>query len=302
LWLILDQTPARIRIRMELAVATVTNLLILSSMYILVALGFAFLFNMLGILNLAHGVVYMLGGYIGLALISAMGVNQWAALIITAVIMGAFGIFLERFCFRPFVGNFNRIVMVCVAIIVILQTTVNILVGTQILSLPPFVGGVLRVGLASVSYERIVTFAIGAVLLGLAIWFVNRAKWGQQMQAISQDIQGAFLQGIRVHRISALTSFIGCALAAIAGCLIGAYLGLGPYMGDFILVKILMLVFLAGIGSIGGIFIAGLVLGALDSVLPLMTSGAASDAIAVGIVVVLLLIRPQGFFGYEVEM
>jgi branched-chain amino acid transport system permease protein len=287
---------------MELAVATVTNLLILSSMYILVALGFAFLFNMLGILNLAHGAIYMLGGYIGLALISAMGVNQWASLIITAVVIGAFGLFLERFSFRPFVGNFNRIIMVCVAITVILQTGVNIIVGTQILSLPPFAEGVLRAGPASVSYERIVTFAVGAVLLGLIVWFVNGTKWGQQMQAISQDIPGASLQGINVHRVSAMASFIGCALAAIAGCLIGAYLGLGPFMGDFMLVKILMLVFLAGIGSISGIFIAGLVLGALDSVLPLLTSGAASDAIAVGIVVVLLLVRPQGFFGHELEI
>lgn len=287
---------------MELAVATVTNLLILSSMYILVALGFAFLFNMLGILNLAHGVIYMLGGYIGLALISALGINQWAALIIAAVVMGAFGVFLEKFCFRPFVGDFNRIVMICVAIIVILQTSVNIIVGTQITSLPPFAEGVFKVGLASISYERIVTFAIGAVLLGAIIWFVNRTKWGQQMQAISQDIQGAFLQGINVHRISALASFIGCALAAIAGCLIGAYLSLGPFMGDFMLVKILILAILSGAGSISGIFFAGLILGALDSVLPLFTSGAASDAIAVGIVVVVLLIRPQGFFGHEVEM
>jgi branched-chain amino acid transport system permease protein len=287
---------------MELVVATVTNLLILSSMYILVALGFAFLFNMLGILNLAHGAIYMLGGYIGLALISAMGVNQWAALIISALVVGAFGIFLERFCFRPFVGDFNRTVMICVAVIVILQTSVNIIVGTQITSLPPFAEGVLDVGLVSISYERIVTFAIGALLLGAVTWFVNRTKWGQQMQAISQDIQGAFLQGINVHRISALASFVGCALAAIAGCLIGAYLSLGPFMGDFMLVKVLMLVILAGAGSISGIFIAGLVLGALDSVLPLFTSGAASDAIAVGIVVVLLLIRPQGFFGHEVEM
>jgi branched-chain amino acid transport system permease protein len=287
---------------MELGVVTFTNLLILSSMYILVALGFAFLFNMLGVLNLAHGAIYMLGGYIGLALISAIGINQWAALIITAVIMGAFGIFLERFSFRPFVGDFNRIVMVCVAITVILQTGVNIIVGTQILSLPPFAEGVLRVGPASVSYERIVTFAVGAALLGLIVWFVNRTKWGQQMQAISQDIQGAFLQGVNVHRVSALASFIGCALAAIAGCLIGAYLGLGPFMGDFMLVKILMLVFLAGIGSISGIFIAGLILGALDSVLPILTSGAASDAIAVAIVVVILLVRPQGFFGHELEI
>ena len=122
------------------------------------------------------------------------------------------------------------------------------------------------------------------------------------MQAISQDIQGAFLQGINVHRISALASFIGCALAAIAGCLIGAYLSLGPFMGDFMLVKILILAILSGAGSISGIFFAGLILGALDSVLPLFTSGAASDAIAVGIVVVVLLIRPQGFFGHEVEM
>jgi branched-chain amino acid transport system permease protein len=287
---------------MELAVATITNLLILSSMYILVALGFAFLFNMLGIPNFAHGVIYMLGGYIGLALISAMGINQWAALIITAVIVGAFGVFLERFCFRPFIGNFNRIVMICVAVIVILQTSVNILVGTQITSLPPFAEGVFKVGLASISYERIVTFAIGAALLGAIIWFVNRTKWGQQMQAISQDMQGAFLQGINVHRISALASFIGCALAAIAGCLIGAYLSLGPFMGDFMLVKVLILAILSGVGSISGIFIAGLVLGALDSILPLFISGAASDAVAVGIVIVILLIRPQGFFGHEVEM
>jgi len=287
---------------MELIVATVTNLLILSSMYILVALGFAFLFNMLGIPNFAHGAIYMLGGYIGLALISAAGINQWAALIIAAVVIGAFGVFLERFCFRPFVGDFNRIIMVCVAVIVILQTSVNIIVGTQIVSLPPFAEGVLSIGLVSVSYERIATFAVGAFLLGMVIWFVNRTKWGQQMQAISQDIEGAFLQGIKVHRISALASFIGCALAAIAGCMIGAYLSLGPFMGDFMLVKVLILAILSGVGSISGIFIAGLVLGALDSILPLFISGAASDAVAVGIVVVLLLIRPQGFFGHEAEM
>jgi branched-chain amino acid transport system permease protein len=194
---------------MELAVATVTNLLILAAMYILVALGFAFLFNMLGILNFAHGVIYMIGGYIGLALISAMGVNQWVALIISALVVGAFGIFLEKFSFRPFVGNFNRIVMVCVAVIVILQTSVNIIAGTQITSLPPFAEGALRIGPASVGLDRIVTFAIGAALLGAVIWFVNRTKWGQQMQAISQDMQAAALQGINIPRVSALASLWG---------------------------------------------------------------------------------------------
>jgi branched-chain amino acid transport system permease protein len=287
---------------MELVVATFTNLLILSSMYILVALGFAFLFNMLRILNLAHGAIYMVGGYIGLIFIMTLGINQWLALLLTTLIVAAFGLFLEKFCFRPFVGDFNRTVMVCIAIAVILQTAVNIIYGTKTLALPGFVEGVFRAGFVSVSYERIVTFAIGAVLLGAILWFVNRTKWGQQMQAISQDIEGASLQGINIPRISALACFIGCGLAALAGCLMGAYLRLGPFMGDVMLIKVLILVMLAGIGSISGIIIAGLVLATLDAVLPVLISSAASEAIAVAIVVVLLLIRPRGFFGYEIEM
>ena len=287
---------------MELIIATLTNLLILSSMYILVALGFAFLFSMLGILNLAHGAIYMLGGYIGLSLIMALGLNQWLALLLTTLIVATFGIFLEKYCFRPFVGDFNRIIMICVVLTVVLQTGVNIIAGTQILSLPPFAEGIFSFGPASVSYERIVTFAIGGVLLLATTWFVNRTKWGQQMQAISQDLEGAYLQGINVHRVSALATFMGCGLAAIAGCLMGAYLALGPFMGDFMLVKVLMVTIVAGVGSLSGIFIAGLILGSLDSILPLLVSGAASDATAVGILVILLLIRPQGFFGHEVEM
>jgi len=286
---------------MDLAGTTITNILILSSMYILVALGFAFLFNMLGILNLAHGAIYMIGGYLGFLFVSALGFNPWVALLLSTVIIAAFGLFLERFCFRPFVKDMNRLIMVCIAIAVILQTTVNIIAGTKTASIPAFAEGVLRVGSFSVSYERIITFVIGAALLGATIWFVNRTKWGQQMQAISQDMDGAFLQGIKVHHVSAIATVIGCGLAAVAGCLIGAYLNLWPFMGDFMLVKVLILVILAGIGSFVGIIITGLVLGGLDSVLPLVMSGAASEAITVVIVVVLLLIRPKGFFGREVS-
>ena len=286
---------------MELAVATISNVLILSAMYVLVALGFAFLFSMLGILNLAHGAIYMVSGYIGFMLISAWGVGHWLGLALTALIAAAFGVFLERFCFRPFVGNFNRMIMIGVALTVILQTTVNIIAGTKSLAIPTFWEGVFQAGPFAVSHERIVTFAVGALLLGATVWLVNRTKWGQQMQAIAQNAEAASLQGINVHRVSSLACGLGCALAAIAGCMMGAYSGLGPYVGDSMLVKSLMLVILAGVGSIGGIFITGLVLGGLNAVIPVLTGGATSDAVAVGIVVVLLLIKPKGFFGHEVE-
>jgi len=284
----------------QLVVTTAINVLILSSMYILVALGFAFLHNMLGILNLAHGPIYMVGGYLGLLFIAGLGLNHWVALLLTATVMAAFGVFLERFCLRPFVGDFNRLVMIGVAITIILQTTVNIIIGTETLAVPAFVEGIFKAGPVVVSYERLVTFAIGAVLLGLIVWLVNKTSWGQQMQAIAQNMEGAFLQGINVHRISILACALGCALAAIAGCLMGAYLGLGPFMGDFMMTKILMLVILAGVGSINGIFITGLVLGGLDAILPVLMEGATGEAIAVAIIVILLLIRPEGFFGHEV--
>jgi branched-chain amino acid transport system permease protein len=287
---------------MQQVVVTSTNVLILSSMYILVALGFAFLFNMMGILNLAHGTLYMIGGYVGYIFIVGLGVNSWVALVLATVILAVVGVFLERFCFRPFVGDLNRIIMICVAITVILQTSVNIMVGTKIMAIPAFVQGVFRAGPISVSYERIATFAIGAIVLLAITSFVNYTKWGQQMQAIAQNMEGASLQGIKVHHISALACALGCGLAALAGCLMGAYLRLAPFMGDLLLVKALIMVILAGIGSIGGIFIAGLILGGLDAALPVLLSGAVSDAIAVSIVVVLVLIRPKGFFGHEAEM
>jgi branched-chain amino acid transport system permease protein len=242
----------------------------------------------------------MIGGYIGLIFINAFGLNPWVAILFSAAIVGTFGLFLEKFCFRPFVGDFNRIVMIGVVIIIFLETTVNIMAGTKTLGLPPFLPGSSRFGIISISNQRLIIFAISAILLLMTLWFAYRTRLGQQMQAISQNTWGAALQGINIHRVSALASFIGCALAAIAGCFMGSFLYLAPFMGDYILVKVLILVMIAGIGSINGILIAGLILGGLDSILPILASGAISDAIVIMVIVVILLFKPQGFFGYEV--
>jgi branched-chain amino acid transport system permease protein len=286
---------------MQEIVTALINVLIVSSMYIVVALGFAFLFNTLGILNLAHGAIYMIGSYICYFLIVDTGVNHWIALVLSALSVAAFGVFLERYCFRPFTGNFNRVVMVCVAITVVLQTSVNIIGGAETRAIPAFVNGVMRAGSVTVSYERIVTFSIGAALLVGITWFVRRTKQGQQMQAVAQNKVAAMLQGISVHRISGFACALGCGLAALAGCLMGAFTGLGPFMGDVMLVKVLVVVMLAGVGSFGGIFAGGLILGTLDVILPLLLHGAVSNAISVCVVVFLLLFRPSGFFGREVE-
>jgi branched-chain amino acid transport system permease protein len=285
---------------MEIFVQTLTNLLVLAAVYILVSLGFAFLFNMLGIFNVAHGSIYMAAGYLGYLFIGALGLNQWLGLMIVVILFAALGLFLEKFCFRPFIGDFNRQIMIGVAIIAILETSVNILIGSQMYIIPTFVEGTLKAGAFSVAWDRISAFVLGGVLLALVILFVNRSRWGQQMQAITQNMEGAALQGINIHRVSAIVSALGCALAAIAGILMGSLYTLDPFMGNGTLIKILILIILAGVGSFKGVIFMGLLLGALYAILPLLIPGAASDAVAVVIILVILLIRPQGFFGHEV--
>ncbi len=283
----------------ETAVQTVANTLMLSAMYILVALGFALLMNILGILNFAHAAIYMMGGYICFELITLAGVNHWAALLIAAVSVGLLGFFIERFFFRPFLKNMNNIVIITLALIVILEATVNVTVGSFIRRIPSFVPGAFRFGNVSLSGDRIAAFVIGSLLLLAAFLFIRKTRTGMQMLAIAQDPEAAELQGIHTRRIFALTTAIGCALAGVSGSLMGAVLSLSPFMGDYMLVKAIEIVILAGIGSIGGVLIGGLILGALDASLPLFIGGSATDLIGLCIVIVLLLFRPQGLFGHE---
>ena len=113
------------------------------------------------------------------------------------------------------------------------------------------------------------------------------------------DAIGAALQGINIYRVSAVATVIACALAAVAGSLMGAIASLNPYIGDHMLVKAIEVVILAGIGSVGGVLGAGLILGTIDAFSPLALSGSATDAVGLGIVILILLFRPQGLFGRE---
>lgn len=284
---------------METLFEILVNAVLLSSMYILAAAGFALVLSIMNVLNFAHGAIYMVGGFLCYELSAKYGLNQWLALVLAAGLMAAFGLFLERFFFRRFYGDFFSSVIISIAVIFILQTTINLTVGVNVRSLPAFASGMLHIGGVTISMERLVTAIIGAGLLAALVVFVRASKTGQQMLAVAQDAEGAALQGIRIHRVAAIAVAAGCAMAAIAGSLMGAVFDLNTTMGDHILVKVIQVVILSGIGSVGGVLIGGLVIGSIDSVLPLFTSPAVTQAAGVIIVIGLLLVRPQGLFGRE---
>jgi len=277
----------------------IVNSLILGVIYILTSLGFAFIFNMLGSINLAHGALYMISAYLCYYVSLWFGVSNWAALVISAVIMACFGFLLERFMFRLFFDDFDKIIMIGVALMTIITTFSTIASGTKTLVVSPFAVGSSSFGGFLVSNEKLLTFGIGLLLLLAALFMVNKTQLGRQMEAVSQDRFGASLQGININRVSAIICAVGCFLAAVAGGLMGAYQGLSPVMGDTMNLRILMLVMLAGAGSMNGILITGIVMGFLDSIFPVLIQGNAASAAAIAIVVILLLVRPKGFFGHE---
>jgi len=279
----------------------VINAVLLSSMYILAASGFALVLSIMGVLNFAHGALYMVGGYVCYQLAIEYGLNLWLSLFLAAGIMALFGLFLERFCFRPFYGDFFSSVIMSIALIFILQTSINLTVGVHVRSLPAFIPGMFKAGGVAVSMERLFTAVMGVSLLFALTLFIRKTRTGQQMLAVAQNAEGAALQGIRVHRVAAIAMALGCALAAVAGSLMGAVFDLNTFMGDLILVKAIQVVILSGIGSIGGVLIGGLIIGTLDSVLPLYTTPAITQTTGLTIIIVLLLIRPQGLFGREMD-
>lgn len=275
------------------------NALVLASMYILASLGFAFIFNMLGSVNLAHGAFYMLAAYVTYYLCARTGLNNWAAMLISAIVLAAVGVLMERCVFRPFQKEFDRVVMVSVAIMTMLQQLAVQVSGSQTIAIPKYASGNTALGVLSISNEKIITFVVGMILLAVTLYLVYRTKLGMQMEAISQDRMGAALQGIPVNKVSALVCAFGFALAAVAGSMMGAYQQVSSNMGDNINVRILMLVMLAGAGSMNGILITGVIMAILDSVCPILWDSYTASAIACSAVVVLLLIRPKGFFGHE---
>ena len=275
------------------------NVLMTSSIYVLVALGFALVFGVMRIMNFAHGAIYMIGGFVCYNFWVPVGLGAWISLALTMLVMGMFGLFIEKFCFRPFQRDFEKATVMAIALVIILKTGADLTVGPLGKSMPPLVAGSINAGGVIFGADRLVVLLIACVLLTGLVLIIQKTNVGQAMLAIAHDPDAASLMGVNTNRISALVCATGCGLAGLAGGLVGSVLVLHVSIADVMLVKIIGVVILAGIGSIGGVWAGGLVMGALDALCPYFLSNVVSDPLGLALVVLILVIRPQGFFGHE---
>jgi branched-chain amino acid transport system permease protein len=284
---------------LEVLTQTIFNGIVLASIYILVALGFALIFSVMQILNFAHGSMYMVGAYVCYFWGTALGLPPWAAICMSAVVLALFGVFLERFCFRFLEKDFNRTLMFALALIVVLQTAADVTVGGYVKRVPSVLPGLTRIAGITMSKERIIACLIAVFLLLVVTLLIRKTALGRQMRGVAQDREAASLMGVNAHGVAGIAFGLSAALAAVAGGLMGSIISLNTYMGDTMLVKAITLVIIAGMGSIGGLFVSGLIVGFIDAILPIFIGGAGSEVVAFGFAILILLIRPQGLFGQE---
>jgi branched-chain amino acid transport system permease protein len=271
-----------------------------SGIYILVALGLTLVLSIMNIVQLAHGEVYMIGSYLVYYFAVKVGVNFYAAIIIAIIATGILGVILERVFLRPFRARPDSAMVLTAGLILVFQNVVlAIATGTPKNYKTPYEGDVLSAGGVTLSVERLVIIVVAFVLIAGLFLYMRYTKNGQAMMAVSQDREGAALQGISVDRLSAIAMFMGCGLAGIAGGLVGSLFSLLPTMGGNVLMKGIAVIILGGLGSIPGTVVGGLIVGLLDGLIPLVTTQYAASLIGFVIVILILIFRPQGLWGHE---
>lgn len=278
---------------------SILNGFMAGSIYILLALGLTLIMGIMGIVQLAHGEIYMMGAYVTYAFCTVLGLPFMLSLVISALIMGTIGIIIEKIFYRPFrhETDFLPVLIVATAVMLILQNTAIISFGAsdKVVSSP--FRGVINFAGVSLSRERLIAIIITFILVTALFFLLQKTKVGQAMIAISQNFRGAALQGISINRISSVGMYIGCALAAVAGALMGAIFNLSPTMGNFALMKGIAAMVLGGMGSLIGTVVGGLIIGLTEGIVSSFLGVQIANLTVFMLIILILLFRPQGIMG-----
>jgi branched-chain amino acid transport system permease protein len=283
------------------------NGLSLGSLYALFALGFTLIFGVLGVINLSHGAIFMVGAYAGVEAVSRFGLPLWLALPFAFVVSGVFGLVIDVLVLRP-LRNRNAphlIPMIAtIGIGIALNNTAQGLFGAANMRFPSgtiptgtldFAGLGMTVSLTALELAIILlSFALMAVL----IFVIRKTQTGRALRAIAESPKAAYLVGINVQGLFMLTSFVAAGLGGIAGVLIGLYSNaIFPLMGQPMMQKGVAVIILGGMGDIRGALLAGMFLGFAEVLSVAYIGSTMRDAVAFGLLFVILLVRPKGLFG-----
>jgi branched-chain amino acid transport system permease protein len=270
-------------------------------MYVLMASGLTLVFGILRIVNFAHGQFYMLGAFVFYVVLDLAGLSFPIAFLGSVIAIGLLGLATERGLFRPLEGkSLIGVIGTTLGLMMFLEGAAELIFGPGDRNVSKVFPGVLRMGGTTLPVARLIMIGISAAVMFALYWWIQRTKSGTATRAVSQDEYAASLMGIKKTHCSLFVMGIGSALAGVAGGTLGPLFYINPYMGGVPLIKAIIVITLGGMGSIFGATLGGLILGIVEAFAYTYLGGIA-EIIGFLIIIILLIVRPQGLFGEPFE-
>lgn len=273
--------------------------MLLSGLYALIAVGFALIFSIGRVLNLAYGGYLLIGGYTYFLISQQLGLPKIAGLGLAAVMGCALAVLKYQLIVRPLKGNHVAIEISTLIFAVVLQSAIILWFGDSSKILLAIVPGVARFGGATIPYSNLVAaLASWAILIGL--WqFIRATHAGRAMQAVSMDAKGAKISGIDADRVNLITWAISGTLGAVAGVFFASYTQLYPGMWVGPLIIAVAIVIVGGIGSILGTLVVAHIIGFLEVIVSAYIAPELRGVFTFLLIIAVLVLRPKGLFGRE---
>jgi len=277
--------------------------LISGSMFALLAIGFSLIFGVARIVNIAHTAFYMVAAYCIYFLASRLGLNPIPAMLIAVVAITLLGLLAYKFLIDPIREHEAAVLIATIALAIIFQEVMLLIFTGDYLSVSSLIDGYVKILGVKVFYQQLLTFGVALLILVLLWFLLMKTKLGLAIRSTAEDREVANLMGMNESRLAMITMGLSVCLAGFTGAVLAPLSVLNPFMWMDPLIMMMAVVVLGGLGSIKGSFVAAYILGFTEAlVVFLIPKGAfLKGSVALSIMILVLLIRPEGLFGIAFE-
>jgi len=283
---------------LDLLAQTGLNAVYAASYISLIAVGLVLIFGVMGVINFAHGELYMAGGYTVVLLYSDFQMPFFLAVAAGLICVGCLGLAMERALFRPLRDNPLGGLVASIGFLMILQALAAMGFGVRMEHIPPVTQHVIEFSdRVRLPLSRLFVI-IAAIVLLSALWiFLKKTRFGWALRAAAQDPEAAALQGISINQTARIAMFIGAGLAGIAGALTAPLVSVNPHMGHSVIVTAFIVIIVGGVGSLEGAVVASVAYAIVHTFVTTFWDGVIADIVGLSLMLLVLIIRPTGLFG-----
>ncbi|RLI26979.1 MAG: branched-chain amino acid ABC transporter permease [Candidatus Hecatellales archaeon] len=273
--------------------------IILGCIYALAASGFSLIFGVTKVINLAHGELIMIGGYVSFWLAVLTGLNPYLFIPLAVAVSSVISIVFYSLGFHKIMGAEKlREAFLAIGFTYVIENMAVLMWKEDTRVVPsPYRQQFIVVGGFNLGVDQLITIAGTAIVLLAFFFFIMKTKWGKMARAVSQNREAAMMIGVNVVRIDMLTFAVSGAMAGVGGALLGVILYLNPYMGLGLTIMAFTIVVFGGMGSILGAVVGAIILGIAQQYAVFFLGGEWSYAVAFALLILILVLRPQGLFG-----